>query len=72
MDIEIPFIGKRYKVIAGPYLGFEGQCVSIDLRQNLPVILQDDKWNSKAVRVKEIQLIGDGDTETNIPHEQKN
>lgn len=73
MNNNIPFIGKKYKVISGCWTGFNGTCISYDLDHDLPIILEDDneKWNSCAVRLDEIEPI-DNDDKKDISHLQKN
>lgn len=68
---NLPFIGKKYKVISGCFEGFIGKCVSYDLEHDTPVILQDEQWNSKAVRLYEIEPIRNND-ETDISNLEKN
>lgn len=70
-NIEMPFIGKRFKVISGPYKDFVGKCVSYDLEHDLPVILQDDNWYGAAVRLHEIESI-DFDNKIDLSQTQKN
>lgn len=57
MKTDIAFIGKKYKVISGHYKGFIGTCVSYDLRERLPIILQDENWNGRAVKASEVECI---------------
>lgn len=59
--IEVPAIGKIYKVISGPYKGFIGECVSYDAgKVILPIILQDKEWNTRAVMLNEVEVIESG------------
>lgn len=67
---NFPFIGKQYKVISGVHNGFCGECVSYDLDSKLPVILQDKNWNTKAVKVDEIEEYKSNRIDIN--QEQKN
>jgi transcription antitermination factor NusG len=46
----------QYKVINGPYKGFVGTCVSVDMHNNYQVILVDDKANGRACKVEEIEI----------------
>jgi transcription antitermination factor NusG len=55
MKTNIPIKGKFYKVISGPYEGFVGEAVSVDMEKGLPVILQDLEYNARAVNVSEIE-----------------
>ena len=55
---QVPFVGNTYKVISGPYNGFEGKCVSCDLESGLPIILRDEEWNTRAVKINEVELVG--------------
>ena len=71
MEIEVPVIGATYKVIKGAYEGFVGACINIDLKHSLPVILQDNNWNTKAVRVSEIERVEIDAEKLDIPQEQK-
>jgi hypothetical protein len=48
-------VGKWYRVIDGAYKGFIGECISYNLSHDLPIILQDMEFNSKAVRINEIE-----------------
>lgn len=70
MKTDIPFIGKIYKVINGAYAGFVGECVSYDLESDLPVILTDKNWNSRAVKLDEIRVVDIVDTD--ISNTQRN
>jgi hypothetical protein len=55
METKAPaLIGRRYTVISGPYKGFLGKCVSTEDDSALPVILQDGKYNVRAVKIEEI------------------
>lgn len=62
-DIIVPAVGKRYEVVSGPFTGFIGECISYDLQSDLPVILQDENWNSKAVKISELKVIKNGKTD---------
>lgn len=55
IEQQYPIKGKFYKVIAGPYKDFIGECVGIDLKSSLPVILEDMNFNSRAVKIEEIE-----------------
>jgi transcription antitermination factor NusG len=70
MNTAIPFVGNIYEIISGQFEGFIGKCVSYDLEHDLPVILQDEKYNGAAARVDEIKLIGG--KEKNISRTQQN
>jgi hypothetical protein len=52
---KYPIKGKFYKVISGPYIGFIGECVGINLNSDLPVILEDMDFRAKAVKLIEIE-----------------
>lgn len=69
---NIPFVGKKYKVISGHYTGFIGECVSYDLESPLPVILQDEEYNGCAVTINEIEVIENESIKQDISHLQKN
>lgn len=67
--LEIPQIGKMYRVLNS---GFIGECVSYDLENDLEVILTNkNTWESKAVKLTEIELIEDGSV-GDISNLQKN
>lgn len=67
--LEIPQVGKIYRV---SLTGFIGKCVSYDLEHDLEVILiNEETWESKAVRLTEIELIND-DSFGDISNLQKN
>jgi hypothetical protein len=56
MDNTItPAIGKIYKVIAGSYTGFKGECVSLNLDDPYPILLVGEFWASKAVKLDEVE-----------------
>lgn len=70
MNTLTPFIGKVYKVVSGRYAGFQGKCVSYDIKNKLPLILQDSEWNSRAVKIEEVELISSNNSD--ISRDQKN
>lgn len=70
MNTIVPMIGKVYKVISGCYVGFQGECISYDMNSDLPIILQDGKWNSRAVKIDEVELIDSN--QSDISRDQKN
>lgn len=55
MENDYPIKGKWYKVIKGPFKDFVGECVSFDMNKGLPVILEDMSFQSRAVKLDEIQ-----------------
>jgi len=52
---DVPIVGKWYIVIKGVRKGFIGECVTFDIKHELPVILQDLNYNGAACRVNEIK-----------------
>ena len=56
IKIDYPIKGRWYKIIKGRYKGFIGECVGIDLLNELPVILEDMDFNGKAVKLDEIEI----------------
>jgi hypothetical protein len=67
--LEIPQIGKMYRVVNSDFIG---KCVSYDLENDLEVILTNEStWESKAVKCTEIELIED-ESVGDISNLQKN
>jgi hypothetical protein len=53
--VKYPIKGKIYKVVKGIYKGFIGECVGLEMNNELPVILQDFEFNGCAVMFDEIK-----------------